>query len=478
MKQKLKTIKLLLTISLAGLLLFACQVDRDLTNENLYEKNGVIMHKKFEELIKETQFKTAFEKINKPKKGFSNKGNTTSRTVMENQYGFTISDYPANVVVSDSITSYTFLITRENTNQNAFENLIVNAKQNQDPKAYILKYLSTTSFNDVPFNFNTFQGTRTINRIIYNASQINSLYTIEDIVCDIVETWICGGPGNHSSDVPGCGGHSGGSSMVCTGGGGGGSGSSGSSGAGGGGSVPTAPVPPCRDCPVLDKPDPCYKIKKLMTTTPTAQTELADLATKTSDAVEHGRYKLSSASVIQTPPTGSNGAVSYPSPNSTAGVYTMQAHTHNSPASATYSVFSWEDLMSISFLITKNKISSDCVFFLITADGTSYAMTINDMTKFTDIMYNFSSYPEGTMIDMERVFNRNKLDKAFYKTENNNVPLIKVNSNPANDKLNFLKFMKQANLGVDLMTVDNATFTNFTKITLDNDDNIVPTPCQ
>ena len=62
--------------------LVSCQAEEEFVNENLYQKNGIIMHKKFEELIQETQFRTAFEKIYKPLKGSLNKENTSSKTVM------------------------------------------------------------------------------------------------------------------------------------------------------------------------------------------------------------------------------------------------------------------------------------------------------------------------------------------------------------------------------------------------------------
>lgn len=483
MRQKLKEIKLVLSLSLAGLLLFSCQVEEEFINEKPHDKSGLIMHKKFEELIQVTQFKTAFDNITKPKEGFSYKVNAPSRTVMEQQYGFTIKDYPANVVVSGSITSYTFLISRENTPSNVFENLIIKTKENEKSKAYILKYESNTSFVEIPYNYNTFKGTRTLKPIIYDDSKVNSLFDMTN--CEIVTEWICI---NHNEWEIGCTGHEGGgATIICYGSSDVGSGTGGYSGGsdtsssssdgqhgGGAGGVPTSPVLPCKDCPEIDKPDPCDKIKVLLTITPTAQAELANLATKTSDVVEHGLYKLSGASVIQTPPTGSNGAVSFPILSS--GAYTMLAHTHNSPATNTYSVFSYGDFLAIAELMKLGKISPDCVFTLSTADGTNYAITINDQATFLQ----FFALGTDPNFNMEIAMKRSEVIIEYYGENNSNPnPIIKENSSIGNngDEKAFLDMITDLNMGVTLFEA-NSTFTTFSKVTHNKTTgNIDPTPC-
>jgi Txe/YoeB family toxin of Txe-Axe toxin-antitoxin module len=202
MKQKLK---LLLALSLAGILLLGCQEDKELTNDSFYQENGKIMHKTFEDLIQETQFKVAFEKMNQPKKGNSHKGNSTSKTVMEHRYGFTIVNYPASVVTSNGVASYTFLITRDSLAKNVFENLVINLKENQEPKAYLYKYESDIDIKNLDHNLSNLRGTRYITEIVYNVTQTNSL--LDAGPCIVSQEWYCGGPGNHREPTAGCGGH-------------------------------------------------------------------------------------------------------------------------------------------------------------------------------------------------------------------------------------------------------------------------------
>lgn len=271
MKQKLKKLKRLFGSTLAGLLLFACQVDKDLTNENLYEKNGTIMHKKFEELIQETEFKTAFDKINKPKKGFSNKGNASSRTVMEQEYGFSImSEIPANQITIDSTTSYTLLVKRDNQTPNIFENLIISIDKKQTITAYLIKFESSVSFFDLPYNPTTFTGTKTVTPITYNASPVYSLF---NDVCRTVVEWYCYGPGHHMSSE-GCSMGFSISTTTCSGNDGGSGGTAGTGvpstsdprGGGGTSNTNTVVTAPVISVPKVEAPkkDPCPTLIPLM----------------------------------------------------------------------------------------------------------------------------------------------------------------------------------------------------------------------
>ncbi|KGO90299.1 hypothetical protein Q764_01755 [Flavobacterium suncheonense GH29-5 = DSM 17707] len=208
---------------------------------------------------------------------------------------------------------------------------------------------------------------------------------------------------------------------------------------------------------------------------------LVDLATTTSQDTENGIYALddyagTEPDAIKTIPEGTAGELEINANPPTP--YVMLAHTHNSPADSTYSVFSWEDLTTISLLLFKDQIEvNEFVFYVITADGTRYAMTINNKEKFMQYIFDMKKMPLGTVIDMDRIKKKSEIENEYYSKEFGNTPLIKENSNPDDDKLNFLKMMKKADIGADLFEVD-ATFTTYTKLTLNNTNTIIPTPCQ
>lgn len=469
MRKNFKTILKLFALGTI-FVLGSCTAEKDFAEENTQQKTGTIMHKKFEQLIQETQFRTAFNKIYKPKKDTDN---TASRTVMENQYGFTISNIPANVIANDSITSYTFLINRQIAQPNVFENLIVSVKQNTEPEAFIIKYEGIAPINsDIPFDFFSFQGTKTLIPITYNATQVASKTYVD---CRAVAVWICP---NHTAWEPGCTGYEVGGGEVCTvhQGGGDTTGGSSSGSHGGGGSnggTNTSPVVPCtRNCPDLT-PDPCEKLNKLSTTIPTAQAELANLATKTNELVEHGLYKLNNASVIQNAPVGSAGKVEMRIPSS--GAYTIFAHSHCSPSNTSLSVFSWYDLEAIAVIMKQGKISQDCVFFLPTSDGTNYAMTIDDQEAFLQ----FFAIGTDDNFDMSIALKRADVMKDYYDIGNvTGTPIIKENSTDNTfDEKAFIDMLKDNNMGTSLLEAD-PTFTTFTKVSHNKTTgNIDRTPC-
>ncbi len=208
---------------------------------------------------------------------------------------------------------------------------------------------------------------------------------------------------------------------------------------------------------------------------------LVDLATTTSQDTKNGIYALddyagTEPDAIKTIPEGTDGELEINANPPTP--YVMLAHTHNSPADSTYSVFSWEDLTTISLLLFKDQIEvNEFVFYVITADGTRYALTINDKEKFMQYIFDGKKMGTGFNPGLERLRKKGKIENEYYSKEFNNIPLIEENSNPADDKLNFLNMMKKADIGADLFEV-NATFTTFTKLTLDSNNNLKTEPCQ
>jgi len=65
-------------------------------------------------------------------------------------------------------------------------------------------------------------------------------------------------------------------------------------------------------------------------------------------------------------------------------------------------------------------------------------------------------------------------EKYYDKSKNG---LITTTSSANNDKSNFLKFIKEANLGITLFEVD-ATFTNYQKLSISNNGIVSSTPCK
>ncbi|RXR21080.1 hypothetical protein EQG63_03835 [Flavobacterium amnicola] len=163
MKQKLKTIYLLTTMLLVGITLFSCSLQEEELQQFDHNKDLLITRKKVTKLFKEKRFISSYQKL--PKRKFT-VVNTFGRTVMEEQYGFTITSEYANEVLSDSITSYTLSIKRDTiTPTNNIENLVIQVNNyTEETKAFILKYKSETPI----ISFSTFTGKAQIIPIVYN----------------------------------------------------------------------------------------------------------------------------------------------------------------------------------------------------------------------------------------------------------------------------------------------------------------------
>lgn len=137
-------------------MLGSCENDFD--DESLQNNEFKVSHKKFEDLIQDEKFSKALAKVNEVKNKASQ---STNKTVMEEQYGFTITDMPVNVMENDTVTSYTLYITRDNNLANVIENLIVQVNNQNEIDAYILKYTSNEVFYE-GYNMSYFQGTKSI----------------------------------------------------------------------------------------------------------------------------------------------------------------------------------------------------------------------------------------------------------------------------------------------------------------------------
>lgn len=165
-------------VALATMLFTAsCEKD-EIIVETFEGNNPKVKEVTFKELSSDVKFVNAFSKISKNHQI----NNSLGRTVMENQYNFTIDDYPAKVIELDSLTSYTFSINNQTRTNSVFENLVINHYTNGITKAAIIKYTPNQNniLNDSIVNEHNskhFEGTTEIIPIIYNANNINQRQT-------------------------------------------------------------------------------------------------------------------------------------------------------------------------------------------------------------------------------------------------------------------------------------------------------------
>jgi len=191
MKHKLK--KILLLFLLSGTLFVSCELQEDTVHQHKHNSNLKLYEMKFEELMTNKQFVNSFSKLPKSKKSIANA--TLGRTVMEDEYGFTIANKPAKVIENNSAISYTFLITRDSINANSFENLIIQTDSLNITKAIIIKYNLISPITKTEDNSYSFTSNSEITPIVYNNTTINESSKII-IICYWITTTYCNYGGN------------------------------------------------------------------------------------------------------------------------------------------------------------------------------------------------------------------------------------------------------------------------------------------
>ncbi len=498
-----KRIKLLFAFFL-GILIVSCSLENEVLHEHNHKNAVKIQTINYADLIKNNKFSSAVKRL--PKKKVLHQ-DSIGRSIIENTYGFTILDAPVKVVEIEEKTTYTLQIVSDDKTSDELENLILYDTPQNNKIGHLITY-NTSKTTD-----------KTANEILESGIKEDAIITSEGISENnasgkFIIIWFfysacngipydCGGSicgFNYYQEtiwIPDflLGGDIGSNSGNGLEGGGTESGSGGTGYIGNTtgnesteDTIITIPTHCPGGCPELITEDdnvpasPCNKVKGQLSKFPEMKQKLIDLAATTSQGNENGIYALEGYSgnepdAIKTVPQGTAGELEI-NPNPPTP-YVMFAHTHNSPADTTYSIFSWDDLTTLTQLLHNNQIkTNEFVFYVITADGTRYALTINNKEKFMKYIFDLKKMPIGTLVDMDRVKKKSEIENEYYSKEYDNVPLIKENSNPNDDKLNFLKMMKKANMGADLFEVD-ATFTTFTKLTLNNDNNnIIETPCQ
>jgi hypothetical protein len=514
MKQTQNKMKLFLYICLGLIILNACTFEEEIIKQNGYQEKMKLESKKFSELLKLPAFSNAYKRVINKKVALSN--DLAARTALEDQYGFTIVENKDVKIITDIVGSiyYSMLIERAIKENLKFENLVIKVVD-EEVFAYILKrelYEKVTYVElNNSYNINV-KEIKLTELNVDNSTIASKIYS--------VRTWIahctddggpqdCHGDPHHDDWTTACGHYE--YIVVSTDEGGGvgtpvGTGTStgddgfGTSGAGGNnpatnsnnnenpppsGNNPdeiplTNNTPPIKNVIIPSDEvveeiakDPCDKIKKQFTDMPTLKNDLINLASKTSQGVENGIYKVSNSNSVENAPSGTNGQVEFPYPTGSAKLV-MMGHTHNSPANSTYSIFGWNDLANLNQLIKLNKLDSGFVSYLITADGTRYAFTIDNLDTFSA----FFAFANDANFNMETALRRADLMDKYYDMDMNGnpEPLITENGTINEEDLkNFLKFLAKANIGVNLFEAD-ATFDTFTKVTLDRE-NLDRKPC-
>lgn len=409
-----------------------------------------------------------------------------SKTYMDSINSFSINtDYGLFLEDSYGNKTYTFKIER-NPPTSSFENLVLKDVGNSEFQAYITKYDSILLDNPSNFSSNLFQISYIGNKTASNI--FNKLTTCSTtITSQIYVPGICSGDGHQTGDAScqcGTPGHnctpadSGYYTTVyttyyytCDDGTGSGTGGTG---------VPTSPYPPGGGSGTVASP--CNKIKNANTKFPTLKPALVNLSGTTSQDHENGIFidqtaTTSTSNPIQNVPPGTGGMlnINLNPPHK----YVIFAHTHDAvgpDGQGTYSIFSWDDLTTINGLIKNNHIDvSDFIFYVITADGTRYAITISNPADLDYFFYNPANVI-GQTYDIERAMRMEKIYQKYYKKETGG--LITETSSPANDKVNFLKFLKETGLSsaISLFEVD-ATFTTYTQLSLSSNGTVNPKNC-
>lgn len=462
---KLK-LKFLTTLTLIGVIFAACEMNEDVISENHYsnELKIKLYEKKYEQLMTEKKFINSFSKI--PKKS---PNSILNRTVMEDEYGFTISDKPAKVIEMNGDVSYTFLIERDSIDTTFFENLVVQTDSLDNTEAYIIKYTLTSDYFNTDHNSLDYTSTKEITPIIYNNQNSTSSISNKIIyqeTCTVINYITCcqswgGGPGSCHPAQEVCLTSSAGtqylsstSETVCSTAeidlgdtSGGGSSPSGGGGSGAGGSVNTSPVNNCRDCIPDYALTPCDIIKKLQLDT--------NFKSRMSGLIDSARnWSFEQCIVLYnspTPLTSNNftyqtfsGSIGSPSAQYT-GDTTMQGIIH-SHYSGLLSIFSGEDIQDL-YLKMKNypSISNDIFIAVVTSSNTAYLLQIPDRAAFIA----FGDKYLSTQKDLE---------KFIEKTMGKKYGLNSSGTNAANE-LGFLKMLKELNTG---LSVSTATFNSST----------------
>ena len=162
----------------------SCNLEEEYSRKKGYQEKMKISHVKFNELLKDNKFSKAYGKV-------QDKRSLVGKTVMEEQYNFTITNGLANVISNGNNVNYTLLINRINDEENSFENLIIKVDSLSQITAYIIKYKSDNVITPENFNLSSSAIQKHITPIIYNASSYSITGKEDAYDCYDVTVWVC-----------------------------------------------------------------------------------------------------------------------------------------------------------------------------------------------------------------------------------------------------------------------------------------------
>ena len=465
-----------------------CETEKE-TVEKENTSHLKISQKPFKELILQQNFNQAFSKLNKNKQIIAS--SAQGKTVMEDQYGFIISEKPVNIVQNDSVISYTMLIHRENSEPNTYENLVVQVDKQNETKAIIIKYLPTTQTTDQQGNILTFQGTKKIIPIVFDNTTSNSRFMQVICVTTVTTNGPCPVDSSHTPGTYPCQWPPTTSTTECTyiysdgssnGGGGADSTSGGGMTSGGGtssGGTETIPTPTndCGACNVpvvtlpsvdeeaeqenIPKTDPCILIKKLSMDSKVKQ-KMINLETNAINWNYESCFTMYNdpnpnaniccpSTLMAVPPMPFVGNLSDPNVQWT-GNSLMQGIMH-SHFLGLLSVFSCTDLQDLFNIIKNPKITDDFFYGLVTQSGTKYMLTISDRSAFLA----FGDKYLSTLSKLE------SFESEYYSNKYG----IDINNSSSNNELSFVKMMSEMNTGIAIFAA-NTDFSNYKQLSIVN----------
>lgn len=451
-------LKFLTTLTLISVIFAACEMNEDVISENHYSNDLKIKlyEKKYEQLMTEKKFVKSFSKI--PKKSSNS---ILNRTVMEDEYGFTISDKPAKVIEMNGDVSYTFLIERDSIATDFFENLVVQTDSLDNTEAYIIKYTLTSDFFNTDHNSLDYTATKEITSIIYNNQNSTSstsnkiIYQTDCVVVNYItccQSW-SGGPGSCHPAQEVCLTSSAGtqylsstSETICTtteidlgDTSGGGSSSSGSGGSGGGGSVNTSPVNNCTTCIEIDEeiitPQDLCNDLAAKDANPDFINYMADLKSRAASQNFESAYTMFQNAILglQFSPRY-DGSLQEPEVNIGVGftdtladlnsIGAIHCHLDNG---TTFKIFSFSDIIALAeFADISTRPTSEFGIYVVTSSGT-FCLKIKNKIQLKQML---------TIMRMTLKTYEDDFDKFVKKEQNLDTQVLE-----------FLKFLKIKQFG-------------------------------
>ena len=432
-----------------------------------------------------SKFVNSFNKL--PKRKAIINSSLQGKTVMEEQYGFTITNTPVRVMQVGNVTSYTFHIERDSIDNTFFENLVVQNDSIGNTTANIIKYTPftpMTSFTE--HNSYSFEGDTEVTSIIYDDNQISEngkmvtdcrnlygfrctgsystangsscnapshiptglcTYYTEECIKYIFVTQSCTSYDDGMGDTTGGFNPGGGSSY----------------GTGGGGTVPIFSDPVCgSNCIEPYEDSPCVRLNKLLNPTKCNIGPKLDilgdmLLNPANNGVENGfSFQMNSNGTYSNPeiPNQGEGSIKIPTGSNIYGA----AHTHTDKLT---DMFSWNDVYTLINLYrdASDELRNDIVFILVTASGKTYSIKIDNirtLKNFMDGQFRLlkDKFPNKSTRDLLKMIN----EKSTFKGNQDDLERA------------FLNYYKDAGISLYETQYDNNSnppgFNNWKKISL------------